>query len=180
MTVTIAPGIDIDLADGLFIGGAAESSVELVERITQDVSLEVVTVDAVGGGRVAAQELQAVRRRVADGDEVLVVVEGIDSLDPLPLHDEAAETREAWRILVDLSQRHVPLIITAVEPDIEAPPRGVDIGAYVTFPLRSRHYFPHALGITLADALDLDDLNPDEVYVRVGGGAPVKRVLPHG
>ena len=179
MTVTDLSGIDIDLSRGLFIGGAAESAVALVDRIAQDVSLDVVTVDAVGGGRVAASELQAVRLRVADGDTgVLVVVEGIDSLDPQPLHEEAAETREAWRILAELSKRHVPLIITAVEPDIEAPPRDVQLGAYLTFPLRSRHYFPHALGLTLADALDLDDLDADEAYVRVGGGVPVKVVLP--
>lgn len=177
LTVNIAPGIDTNLRDGLFIGGAAESAVTLVERIIGDTSLEVVTVDAMGGGRVAAKQLHEALRRIEDGDEVLVVVEGIDALDPMPMHDEAAETREAWRFLGDLSRRNAPLIITATEPDLDAPPLGVEIGAYVAFPLRSRPYFAYGLGIGMSDALDLDDLNPGEVYVRVGGGAPVRRVL---
>ncbi|TXA40548.1 hypothetical protein DKM27_18510 [Mycobacterium tuberculosis variant bovis] len=175
--VTLAPGVDIDLGDGLAISAENEA---LVAEVIDRIAAEPFRVDGFSGADAVWADVETL---MTSGADSLLVIENIDQLNTMPLHPEFPSLLKIREALSELSRLRHPVVVTATEPTVDMIPPELRIGTHAAFEVMAPR-FPYALGMEYSaaslDAINqLGPLGEGEAYVRIGDAAPIKaRVLP--
>ncbi|MGV0654787.1 hypothetical protein ABQE48_13045 [Mycolicibacterium thermoresistibile] len=179
---TLAPGVEIDLGDGLAISAENEVLIPpLIKTLAHATGLTVVALDGFSGADELVSPLEVVMGQAAEGKQSLLVIENIDQLNTMPLHPEFPSLLKIRAMLAELSRLRHPVVVTATEPTVDMIPHELRIGTHVAFEVMAP-LFPYALGMTYGaaslDALDrAGALRDGEAYVRVGAADPVRTVI---
>lgn len=173
--VALAPGVEIDLGDGLAVSAENEA---LVAEIIDRIAAEPFRVDGFSGADAVWADVETL---MTSGADSLLVIENIDRLDTMPLHPEFPSLLKIREMLSELSRLRHPVVVTATEPTVDMIPHELRIGVFVAFEVPSP-LFPYALGMpysaaTLGALERAGALRDGEAYVRVGAADPVRTVI---
>lgn len=151
-SVTLAPGVEIDLGDGLAVSAENEALIPpLIKTLASATGLTVVVLDGFSGADELVSPLEVVMEQAAEGKQSLLVIENIDQLNTMPLHPEFPSLLKIREMLSELSRLRHPVVVTATEPTVDMIPHELRIGTHVAFELPSP-LFPYALGMPLSAA----------------------------